>query len=120
MRTVLCIAVLLLVTQRPEASAVQNQAYDLYAPGTASCGTWLAARDARRQDKSTNDLRFIQFESFAMGYLSAYNRYAGTGGHVLAGVDVEGVYAAFDLWCRNHPTEPFEGAVLALIQQQGR
>lgn len=95
----------------------------IYAPGTASCGAWLGARQAHLKH-TPGDVRFIQFESFVAGYASAYNIYAGgppgpdvLARSVLGGTSVEQHWGIIDTFCSHNPKQPFHQGVVALINE---
>ncbi len=64
--------------------------------GNASCGTWIQAR------KSGNS---VGYESWVMGYLTAYNQFTEHGDDVTAQTDHAGVLAAIDKHCADNPLE---------------
>jgi hypothetical protein len=91
--------------------------FTIYVPGSSSCATFLDAREARRH-KRDEDLRYLQFESFTYGYVSAYNQYRSASGDSLRSLDVEGIFRGLDQWCEQNPTEEFFRAVSALIDKR--
>lgn len=89
----------------------------IYAPGTRSCGVWLDTRAG----KVKNDIRQEQMESYLLGFASAYNLY--TEGQLNDGqrdilhvADMYGQRAFLDKYCREHPTDIFVKAVVALLK----
>jgi hypothetical protein len=97
------------------ARSIPRSKYDIGVcdgPGTASCGAWLDTRDhVSRFDR----------ESWVMGYITAYNRFALSADEDVAkGVDAKGMFAWIDSFCANHPLEDVESASFALVLELRR
>lgn len=98
------------------AAAKRNDFVAIYAPGTSSCGAWLDAREAAKNNK--NDVRHLQFEAFVFGFASAYNWYVGdapSAKGVLGDTDVYGQWSYLDKYCRDNPTHAFAKATSELL-----
>ncbi len=100
---------------RQTAKAKRIRSVAIYAPGTSSCGTWLDAREAAKNNE--NDVRHLQFEAFVFGFASAYNWYVGDApsGGVLGDTDVYGQWSYLDKYCRDNPTHAFATATKKLL-----
>ena len=88
----------------------------VYAPGTASCGAWLDARDRAKKNKT--DVRQLQFEAYLLGFASAYNWYVGDASSlrgVLGETDIYAQRSYLDKYCRDNPTHAFVAAVADLL-----
>jgi hypothetical protein len=57
-------------------------------------------------------------DGFVIGALSGFN-IACDGPDVLAGLDVEAVFAWVDQYCAQHPLDPLMTAVRALLKERG-
>jgi hypothetical protein len=93
----------------------------VYAPGTASCETWLSARAAHLK-RTPGDHRFMQFESFVAGYASAYNVFAsapavGGARNILNTTTADEHWGIIDAFCKDNPKQPFHQGVLALVNE---
>jgi hypothetical protein len=93
----------------------------IYAPGTASCESWLSAR-AAHLTRTPGDVRFVQFEAYVAGYASAYNVYAtpsseGGARNVLNTATMSEHWGIVDTFCKHHPKRPFHQGVVALLNE---
>lgn len=93
----------------------------VYAPGTASCESFLAARAAHLK-RARGDSRFVQFESFLTGYATAYNVYADaptTEGarHILGTETMDQHWGIVETFCQHNPKKPFQQGIAALVNE---
>src|SRR5262245_59914487 len=97
------------------AQSVQQppRPFRVYDEGQVSCGHYVEAR--KSSQILVTDVRSLQAEEWASGFLTAYNLYAHPRGDVAGTPDLDGAYAWLDRYCQQHPTTVFMTAVLALI-----
>jgi len=81
--------------------------------GTASCGQWTAHRKQR-------DLLTSAFESWLMGYLSAFATWKEGGMEMLDATDNEAFVAWVSNYCEAHPLDSIDSAALSLISEMAR
>jgi hypothetical protein len=87
------------------SGAAKSQNIQTLGPGAdASCGEWLANRQAGNE---------ALLQSWALGYLSAaaITSYAFTRARPLNGIDANAVFYWLDNYCRAHPTTSFVAAL---------
>jgi hypothetical protein len=93
----------------------------VYGVGTASCGTWTEARERARTDRM--DVRPVQFETWAEGYMTAYGEYAPAAltaaGRWERKTDSAGMKGFLDNYCKDNPTKSFWLAVREFVREQG-
>jgi hypothetical protein len=97
-------AVVIAVTLTLTGSA---EAYTVAGLGTASCGTWTAAR---------RDRNAWGFEQWALGFLSGIGYAGAAQDDPLYGTDADGVWGWFDNYCRAHPVVTLSNAAKAFDQ----
>ena len=103
-------------TSTTQNAVKRSDVVAIYAPGTSSCGAWLDAREAAKNNK--NDVRHFQFEAFVFGFASAYNWYVGdapSAKGILGETDVYGQWSYLDKYCRDNPTHAFAAATSELL-----
>jgi hypothetical protein len=114
-------ALALVVAVMLSAQSARETPVAIYAPGTASCASFLSAREAHLK-RAADDVRFVQFESFVAGYASAYNVFASaptTGGarNILNTTTADEHWGIIDAFCKDNPKQPFHQGVLALVNE---
>jgi hypothetical protein len=100
----------------PSQRAPVDDMSAVYEVGTLSCGVWLDARDSAKSNP--RDVRHWQFESFMLGFASAYNWYVGDARSpqgVLGESDRFAERAYLDKFCRENPSKAFVYAVIDLL-----
>jgi hypothetical protein len=99
------------------SAAAQKDTYQVALPKEiSSCGGWTWYRDHGPEDDS---------EAWVLGYLSgaAFGTWSGLNPirlDPLKGVDGAAVFAWIDNYCRAHPLDPFEKAVIAFVKEHPR
>lgn len=82
--------------------------YQIFGAGAESCGTWTA-------EKANNERGRLEDLVWALGWVSAYNRYYDPSGNIAAGTDSDGIGAWIDNYCAAHPFDSLGTAAEALI-----
>jgi hypothetical protein len=86
---------------------------DIRGAGTASCGQWTAYR-------KPGDLLAAAFESWLMGYLSAFATFQEGGREILGGTDNMAFVGWVSNFCKAHPLDSINSAALALVTEMTR
>ncbi len=76
--------------------------------GLSSCGTWTSEHDVNSTVAKAQN-------SWLMGYVTAFNRWAYNDTDITNGVDHDGLVAAVTLYCRTHPLDTVSVAAETLI-----
>lgn len=90
------------------APASANESYTIHGHGVDSCGAWT---EERRKDSWTG----IVYSSWLGGYLTAFNRFRATDGHIAADTDMEGMLAWVDKFCLENPLDQISAAADVLV-----
>jgi hypothetical protein len=61
-----------------------------------------------------------EYEGWVLGFISAYDMYVSTTGHVNAGTDARGLLGWIDNYCSAHPLEQINTAAVRLIDELRR
>jgi len=80
--------------------------------GTGSCGSWTADRQPSGSGTAGGAGTFLK-EQWVLGFLSGVGFVHERGDDPLRGMDVQGVLAWIDNYCRAHPIEPISTAAAA-------
>jgi hypothetical protein len=111
MRAVFIFAVLLLILSIPSPSlADASSSYNTLGIGTASCGTWVSARE-NTQDPQVSYMA----ESWIEGFLSAAAPVSLGRIQPLDGMDSDGIFVWIDNFCQENPIKYLSDAVTAFI-----
>lgn len=107
----LILAALALQTSLPPPLEPRDREFTAYAFDDNSCGAWTSARSRGGADSQS-------WESWAMGFLSGYNRFSiQSNGDVAFGAGIDGMKAWIDNYCRANPLDPVVKALTALIRE---
>jgi len=115
-RTLTTLAVIALLFSAGSAWKAEAGEYKVLGPGAQSCGTWTK--------KSNEDSWLhVQQTAWVLGYITAFNTWGPFGvnsgtqvvSDVSKGVDVDGILAWIDNWCRANPLDTVSWAAGQLM-----
>lgn len=99
-------------------SSQTEKPFRAYDEGQISCGHYTEVRASKQ--KLGTDIRAVQAEEWASGFVTAYNMYVHPSGDILGSPDLDGAYLWLDGYCQHHPTALFMEAITALVNDLGR
>lgn len=114
------IAVFIVITML--ISITNAHAYKIY--GSQGCGTFISAVDttASEEDKYNKVFTEMTVKSWIAGYITACNNWMDSvtkksNSDVISSTNIEGVYMSVVNYCRAHPLENTNDAIVSTIDQ---
>jgi hypothetical protein len=89
---------------------VAAQELPVLGQGNLSCSSWIDRRAGDALDAAT-------MTAWVLGYITAFNQYAGPQGDISAGQNTKELTAWIDDYCRRNPADNFYNASAALIDK---
>lgn len=111
------IALLLHLSGRLSAAADLKGNFEIYGPGTKTCGTYTTIYPLRQTDAPPlfADTVYDEIRSWVLGYLSMYNEKTDRLNSILGNSDPNAVGAWLYNYCQLHPLESVHDAMQPLI-----
>lgn len=104
----LIVLTVLIVSLMTRANEVK--AYTANGGGTLSCGSWTENRHSQNRGDT---MHAVQGQQWVLGFLSGIGFVAQNDDDPLKNMDVQGVWAWIDNYCRDHPIDQIGTAASA-------
>ena len=111
MKRIILAALVGVLVSGPVWGADSKGGYQIYGPGTESCGFWTESRKG-----AANVSRYHLSAAWVLGFLTASNLLSPGAYDITKGVGNEGLFAWIDNYCSQNPLKSISYAAASLIR----